>query len=92
MGTAPGEIYLEPGSHLLMLQKPGYNHEERVIEITLDQEEMVLTETLSKVSKPIFTRWWFLTGTTAALASGAYFLLGQGSEAQPLPEPPDFPQ
>lgn len=93
IGVAPGAIYLEPGSYQLQLQKPGYKHDEKVIEITLDQNEITLLEKLVKIKSPFYSKWWFLTGTAAAITGSAVFLLGSGGQAEgPLPVPPNFPK
>jgi hypothetical protein len=92
VGVAPGAIYLEPGNYQLQLQKPGYKHDEKVIEVTLDQREITLLEKLVKIRRPFYSKWWFLTGTAAAITGSAVFLLGSGGQPQgPLPEPPNFP-
>ena len=93
VGIAPGSIYLEPGSYRLMLQKDGYKYGEKVIDIALGPEELVLTEKLQLIRKPLFTRWWFLTGSAAALTGGAFLILGGSGQSalSPLPEAPDFP-
>lgn len=51
-GVAPGAIYLEPGSYRLTLQKAGYTYAEKVIDILLGPEELLLKESLDKIKKP----------------------------------------
>lgn len=92
VGMAPGFIYLEPGSYRLMLQKEEYIYTEKVIDIVLGEEEIVLIEKLEKLRKPFFRKWWFLTGTAAAITGSAFLFLGSSSlQDSPLPEAPDFP-
>jgi hypothetical protein len=45
-GTAPGVIYLEPGSYHVRLKKPGYRLYEKVIEVPPDSVEMRLSAKL----------------------------------------------
>ena len=93
VGVAPGFIYLEPGSYRLILQKEKYTYFEKVIDIVLGEEEIVLTEIMEKLNKPFFTKWWFLTGSAAALTGGVFLILGGSGQTSlsPLPEAPDFP-
>jgi len=58
----------------------------------LGEEEIVLTEKLKKLRKPFFTKWWFLTGITAAITGSAFLFSGSSSPPDsPLPEAPDLP-
>lgn len=92
IGIAPGEIFLEPGTHLLLFQKNGYQDFEKPIEIQLGQTELAITERLTKVKSSLFSRWYFWTGTAAAMTTAFVLANGGSSPAAPLlPEPPDFP-
>ncbi len=92
MGLAPGAIYLEPGSHQLALQKPGYRLFEKVVNIEFGPEEIRLSEKLVPLKQPIYKRWWFLTGSAVVLTGSAALLLGGGGGREPLTgEPPVFP-
>jgi len=95
VGVAPGAIYLEPGSYRLMLQKEEYTFTEKVFDIALGPEELVLTEKLEKIHKPFYSKWWFLSGSAAAISGSAFLLFGGGGGGTQPPPPlagnPDFP-
>jgi hypothetical protein len=91
-GTAPGIIYLEPGTYQLVLQKPGYEYPEKVININFDKDEIRLSEELIPLSQPIYKKWWFYAGTAAVVTAAILISSGGTEEEPPLSSsPPDFP-
>ncbi len=95
MGLTPTELYLEPGSYRLVLQKEGYKRKEKVIEITPGQKEIIIVEKLQSLSKPMYSKWWFWAGSATFAGSAVFLLSGGGGPAapapKPLPEAPEFP-
>ena len=91
-GTAPGIIYLEPGTYQLILQKPGYEYPEKVINIDFEKDEIRLSEELISLSQPIYKKWWFYAGT-AAVVTAAILISSGGEEEVPSlsSTPPAFP-
>jgi hypothetical protein len=67
-GIAPGTIYLAPGQYKLMLHKERYRYKEKLITITLGQEEIRLSEKLTTTS-PFYKKWWF-AGVTGGVVGG----------------------
>jgi len=91
-GLAPGAIFLEPGTYQLVLQKPGYDFPEKVIEIEFGPEEIKLSETLIPVDQPFYKQWWFYAGTAAAATTAAILFSGDSAGDKSLTtDPPSFP-
>ena len=92
MATAPAYLYLEPGCHLLKLQKDGYSTLEKALQIELGMDNVYLVEKLDKAKKPLVSRWWFLVGSAAVVTTSAFLLFGtQTAQESELPIPPNFP-
>lgn len=93
IGVAPGEIYLEPGPHLLIFQKQGYKDFEKPLIINLGQGTLLVREKLARIDGSLLSKWYFWTAA-ATVATGSFLVLDpNSSKPQPLlPESPDFPQ
>jgi len=91
-GLAPGAIFLEPGSYQLVLQKPGFQFPEKVIDIEFGPEEITLSEKLIPLKQPFYKQWWFFAGTAAVATTAAILLSGDQTGQKSLTsDPPSFP-
>jgi hypothetical protein len=67
-GSAPAEVVLSPGSHLVAVQRSGYDPTEKVEVLRAGEQRRISLDPTPRV--PLTAKWWFWTGIGVAVAGG----------------------
>jgi hypothetical protein len=80
-GPAPAEVVLTPGSHVVVVQRDGYDPAERVQVLRAGERRRLALDPTPQT--PLVARWWFWTGIGVAVAGGVATAIALSTESPP---------
>lgn len=80
-GASPAEVALPEGSHVIRVERDGYEPQERMVLVHAGSRRVVELDPLAR--SPITTKWWFWAGVGLVVAAGATVVAALLTEGPP---------